>query len=46
MDSFNYKEREVSVMYQIYALLGLMVMTWGACIYSSMAEPTTTVGTV
>jgi hypothetical protein len=30
-------EREVSVMYQIYALLGLMCFTWGAAIYASYA---------
>jgi len=31
-------EREVSEMYQIIALLGLMFFTWGAAIWASNSE--------
>ena len=31
-------EREVSEMYQIIALLGLMVFTWGVAIWASNIE--------
>lgn len=31
-------EREVSTMYQIYGLLGIMVLLWGITIWASIPE--------
>lgn len=31
-------EQEVGDMYQIYAMLGLIVMTWGAAMWASNSE--------
>jgi hypothetical protein len=32
------KEREVSAMYQIYSMLGLLAITWGVAIWASLPE--------
>ncbi len=34
----TFKESEVSEMYQIYAMLGVMLMTWVAAIWASNVE--------
>lgn len=37
-EAVNRKRSEVSQMYQIYAMLALMMMTWGAAMWASNTD--------